>query len=187
MGNLEVEYVAIDTIYPNPENINVHSSKSIEKIRNSIEAFGLNTPLGVHNNYVIVGNGRYEALIQLGHEFVPIVRLDHLTPDQVVAYGIADNKTADESFLDSGLLKSALHSLEITGFDLDPIGFDASELDDILNMEEIEVKDQKDPGDTEKEVSLVVEPHIETISFDMGSTWYDIEDVRNSLKGIECC
>jgi len=108
----------------------------------SIKAFGLNTPLGVCRNIVIMGNGRYEALQRLGYKKVPIVRLDHLSEQEAKAYALADNRIQEESFFDNDLLKSALEDLQNFNFDLDVIGFDMDEIDNLFD-EETEIDYEK--------------------------------------------
>ena len=139
---MKIEYVNIVDIYQNDENVNQHPNKSIEKIMKSIKAFGLNTPLGVCRNIVIVGNGRYEALQRLGYKKVPIIRLDHLSEQEAKAYALADNRIQEESFFDNDLLKSALEDLQNFNFDLDVIGFDMDEIDNLFN-EETEAEKQE--------------------------------------------
>jgi len=139
---MKIEYVNIGDIYQNDENVNQHPNKSIEKIMKSIKAFGLNTPLGVCRNIVIVGNGRYEALQRLGYKKIPIVRLDHLSEQEAKAYALADNRIQEESFFDNDLLKSALEDLQNFNFDLDVIGFDVDEIDNLFD-EETEIDYEK--------------------------------------------
>ena len=63
---------------------------------------------------------------------VPVIRLAHLTPEQVRAYRIADNRLSELSGWDDELLAAELHALNAAGFDLDLTGFEGEELDRLL-------------------------------------------------------
>jgi ParB-like chromosome segregation protein Spo0J len=65
----------------NPENPRIHSDKQVHQIARSIEAFGFNVPLLVDQDlHVVAGHGRLEAAKVLGHQEVPTISLEHLTP-----------------------------------------------------------------------------------------------------------
>jgi ParB-like chromosome segregation protein Spo0J len=63
---------------------------------------------------------------------VPVIRLAHLTPEQVRAYRIADNKLALDAGWDEELLAAEFHELNGAGNDLGLAGFSAEELDELL-------------------------------------------------------
>ena len=77
---------------------------------------------------IIVGHTRYMAALELGMTEVPAHIADDLTPNQIRAYRIADNKTATFSDCDMDLLALEFDDLKAEGFDLDLTGFDADEL-----------------------------------------------------------
>ena len=61
-----------------------------------------------------------------------MIRLSHLTPEQVRAYRIADNRLSELSGWDEELLAAELHALNAAGFDLDLTGFEGEDLDRLL-------------------------------------------------------
>ena len=63
---------------------------------------------------------------------MPIIRLSHLTPEQVRAYRIADNRLSELSGWDDELLAAELHELNAAGFDLALTGFEGEDLDRLL-------------------------------------------------------
>ena len=63
---------------------------------------------------------------------MPVIRLAHLTPEQVRAYRIADNKLASSAGWDDELLAAELHALNAAGFDLGLTGFEGEDLDRLL-------------------------------------------------------
>ena len=91
----------------------------------SIQQFGFRQPIVVDaDGVIIVGHTRYKAAQKLGLEKVPVHVAKDLTPAQIKAYRIADNKTADLAEL--GLRTAADRTCRSSGdanFDLDLLGF----------------------------------------------------------------
>ena len=119
---LKVEYVPIDSIKKYKRNAKLHPQEQIEEIKNSITEFGFRDPIGVWNNEIVEGNGRFEAAKQLGMKDVPIVRLDDLTDEQRRAYCLTHNKLTMNSGFDIELLDMEL--AEIETIDMGLLGFD---------------------------------------------------------------
>lgn len=130
--NLIVEVLPMAALTPNPQNARLHPERHVRKLARSIEAFGYNCPLLVDtNNQIIAGHGRFLAVQHLGWTEVPVIRLEHLTPDQVRAFALADNVLTDASSWDDRLLAEQLKYLaeaELT-FDLGAIGLELPEID----------------------------------------------------------
>jgi ParB-like chromosome segregation protein Spo0J len=144
--SLKIEYIPTSELHLNDENVNIHSSKSIEKIMKSIKDFGFLAPIVIdRDNIVIAGNGRLEASQRLGIAELPCIRAEHLDSNHLKAFAIADNRVADESFFDKGLLKSVVTELEELNFDLSSLGFDDTELDELLHDLEIEKIENETP------------------------------------------
>ncbi len=137
---MQIEYIDQSELHLNDENVNIHSTKSIEKIAKSIEAFGFKNPIIIdQNNIVIAGNGRLEAARSLMIDKIPCIRADDLTPEQLKAFAIADNRVADESFFDKDLLDQVIIDLKSEDFDIGVLGFDDDEILDIENIEDVEL------------------------------------------------
>ena len=115
-------------IIPYSKNAKKHPQKQVEQVAESIKRFGMNQPIVVDKDgVIIVGHGRYLALQHLGWEIKPeyIKQLTDLTPEEVNAYRLADNKL-NESEWDMNLVMEDLKDLdddliELTGFDKDLI------------------------------------------------------------------
>ena len=102
------------------------------------------TPIGIHNDTIVYGHGRHEALKQLGYDEIPTLDLSHLTEAQRKAFTIADNKIGDNSSFDEELLKIELQSLQEMDFDYSNLGFDFDFDTKELNDEnEINLKDEE--------------------------------------------
>lgn len=129
---LELQSRAIGSLIPDPKNARQHSDRQVGQLAKSIEAFGFNCPVLIDaDNQVVAGHGRLLAAKSLGWTEVPTIRLEHLSPDQVRAYRIADNRLTDCSSWDERLLAEQLKALSDAelDFDLEAIGFDLPEID----------------------------------------------------------
>lgn len=120
---MEIEYVAVKEFKPYSKNAKKHPLKQVEKVAASIKRFGFLQPLVVDkDNVIIVGHGRLEAAKKLGLTEVPAIRAENLTPAEVKAYRLADNRL-NESEWDTDLVLEDLKELdlplqELTGFDI---------------------------------------------------------------------
>jgi DNA modification methylase len=100
----------------------------------SIKEFGWRSPLVVdENNVIICGHTRYKAALKLGLEKVPVHVARDLTPEQVKAYRIAENKSGEMAEWDFDKLKIELGDLSGEDFDLSLLAFDTEELEMLLN------------------------------------------------------
>ena len=119
---LKIEYVPLGTLKPYEKNARHHEKEDLDAIKRSIQDFGFNDPIGVWNNIIVEGHGRWMAAADLGMETVPIIRLDELTDEQRKAYALAHNKTAELSGWDFNILAAELK--DISEFDMAAFGFD---------------------------------------------------------------
>lgn len=131
---MTIEEMGIELIIPyenNPRN----NKAAIPVVKKSIQEFGFKVPIIIDNNNVIVcGHTRYMAAQELGMETIPCVRADDLTPEQIKAFRIADNKAAEESTWD---MEKLLQELEgIQELDMSMFGFDDSTIDDVQVVED---------------------------------------------------
>ncbi|WAT19278.1 site-specific DNA-methyltransferase [Aurantiacibacter sp. MUD11] len=133
--SIEVSWVPIGSIKPDPGNARTHSESQIAKIANSIEQFGFNNPILIDKrNVVIAGHGRLEAAKCLELQSVPVIRLEHLTPAQRKAYMLADNKLAELAGWDLPQLAvefQALLDMDLQ-FEITDTGFEMAEIDQVL-------------------------------------------------------
>ena len=105
--------------YENNPRINDHA---VEAVANSIKEFGFKVPIVVDKAGVIVcGHTRYKAAHLLGLDEVPCIVADDLTPAQIRAYRLADNKVAEASQWDFEKLDDELEWL--ADFDMTDFGF----------------------------------------------------------------
>jgi len=113
------------------------NDEAVDAVAASITEFGFRVPIVVDPEGVIVcGHTRYKAAEKLGLEKVPVHVATDLTPEQVRAYRIADNKTGELAAWDMDLLPIELGELQQAGIDWSLLGFDTDELARLLAGEE---------------------------------------------------
>ena len=134
---MQIEYLKLDELKPyenNPRN----NESAVQYVANSIREFGFKVPIVIDKDKVIVaGHTRFKAAKQLGLEEAPCIIADDLSPEQIKAFRLADNKTAEMALWDDDLLKSELEGL-LDDFDMSDFGFFDEELDE---AQEPEVED----------------------------------------------
>ena len=148
---LNIEYRPIGRLIPYIRNPRTHSEEQVTQIAASIVEFGWTNPVLVDgDNGVIAGHGRLAAARRLGLAEVPVIELDHLSPNQKRAYIIADNKLALAAGWDEELLHLELGDLASNGYDLTLTGFSDEELEALLSIQDDESEGEPDsnPADT---------------------------------------
>lgn len=136
--------------YENNPRINDYA---VKKVLESIKEFGFMNPILVDENMVIIaGHTRREASILAGLKEVPYIVATDLTPEQVRAYRIADNKLAELATWDEEMLVEELFALQEADFELEVMGF--TEIDLMKLFEEEEVEPEKEKAPKEKKTTL---------------------------------
>ncbi|MBL7215954.1 MAG: ParB N-terminal domain-containing protein [Phycisphaerae bacterium] len=186
-----IELRSIESIRPYEKNPR-QNDDAVDAVAASLTEFGFRQPIVVDADGVIVcGHTRYKAAQQLGLTKVPVHVAKDLTPEQIKAYRIADNKTSDLSDWDYDILPIELSELQDAGFDLGLLAFDEDELSKLLSTEPTE-------GLTDDDA--VPEPPAEPITqpgdlWLLGAYWecadcgkrYDYEDGKAMVDaGKEC-
>lgn len=125
----KLEYLAVADLIPYARNSRTHSEEQVSQIAGSIREFGFTNPVLIDKDGTIVaGHGRVMAARKLEIDKVPCIRLGHLTPAQIRAYVIADNKLALNAGWDEQMLKSEIESIREDGIDLGLTGFSDAEI-----------------------------------------------------------
>ena len=131
--------IDLKDIIPYTNNPRNNDGEAVDKVAASIHEYGFNVPIVIDkDNVIIAGHTRYKAAQKLKHKKVPCIRAEHLSPAQVKAYRIADNKVAEFSSWENDMLALELEQLQELDFDLDLTGFDDDEISKLLDLEEDE-------------------------------------------------
>ena len=140
---MEIVYKNIDDIKPYAGNPR-RNDKAVEKVAESIRQFGFKQPILIdEDDIIIAGHTRQLAAKKLKMQQVPCIYVDDLTPEQVKAYRLADNKVAEFAEWDFDLLNQEL--LNIPEIDMTAFGF-------VMPWEAVEVKDD------DYEINVPAEP-----------------------------
>ena len=142
----------LDTILREPSSIKPyennprHNDDSVDTVAASIQEFGFRQPIVVDKDSVIViGHTRWKASLRLGLEAVPVHIAEDLTPEQIAALRIMDNKSHDSSEWDLTKLAIELQALADMDIDLELTGFDMDDIDRITGRHEQIIEGQADP------------------------------------------
>lgn len=156
---LNVKEISIDLIseYENNPRFN---DEAVGKVAESIKEFGFKVPIIIDkDNVIIAGHTRYKAAKELGIEKVPCIVASDLTPEQVKAFRLADNKVSEFSSWDEGKLYNELMELQTMDFNIESFGFDIKEvmgIEDNFNTD-FELPDSDKPQSRTITLSLVEE------------------------------
>jgi DNA modification methylase len=124
-----IETWPLDRLVPYERNARTHSAEQIAQIQASIREFGFTNPILVDGaDGILAGHGRLAAAKDMGLAEVPVIVLDHLSPEQRRAYVLADNQLALNAGWDMEVLRFELGELGELGFDLSLLGFDDEQL-----------------------------------------------------------
>lgn len=167
---MQIEEMRVADLIPY-ENNPRKNDEAVEAVAASIKEFGFKVPIIVDaDNVIIAGHTRLKAAQMLGMDTVPVIRADDLTDEQVKAFRLADNKTAELAGWDFTALEAEME--ELADFDMERFGFD--ELADEANVSH----ERDDIKLNENEYQLVIDCENEA----------DMQEKYNVIMGagIEC-
>lgn len=123
----------------NPRN----NDGAVDAVAASIQEFGFKVPIIIDSdNIIVAGHTRLKAAKKLGYDVVPCIVADDLTPEQIKAFRLADNKTGELAGWNFAKLEEELAGLDI---DMSAFGFDAAEDVDIDSFFEDAEQKEKEP------------------------------------------
>lgn len=150
------------------------NDEAVEYVANSIREFGFKVPVVIDNrNTIVCGHTRVKAAVKLGMDEVPCIVADDLTPEQIKAFRLADNKVGELAMWDWDLLSDEMEELDELGIDMSDFGFLSLEDDD---------EPQEASQDLSDEVKEVYEVIIECGSeLEQESVYYKL-----TQEGYQC-
>jgi DNA modification methylase len=130
---LAIEWWPVDKPRPYAGNPRACPDEAVEKVASSLAEFGFRQPLVVdEEGEVVVGHTRLLAAQRLGLAAVPVHVARGLSAEQVKAYRLADNRTAQGTSWDLERLPREIEELIGAEFNLALTGFDPDELAALL-------------------------------------------------------
>ncbi|MDH4318206.1 MAG: hypothetical protein OEV64_07425 [Desulfobulbaceae bacterium] len=115
-------------LIPHPRNPNTHPASQVELLAKVINHQGWRSPIIVskRSGFVVSGHGRLLAALSMHEPVVPVNDQEFATEADEWAHLIADNRLAELSEINEGVLKGVITALGEQHFDLDLVGFDAA-------------------------------------------------------------
>jgi DNA modification methylase len=133
---MKIQMWSVDRVIPYKRNPR-RNEDAVAKVAASIKEFGFKQPIVVDkDSTIVVGHTRLLAALRLGMKEVPVHVASDLSAAQVKAYRLADNRVHEEAEWDEELLALELGDLSKLGFNLEATGFDADEINELLNLEQ---------------------------------------------------
>ncbi len=131
-NDLQIQYGDPLDLIPYEKNPRVNDY-AVKKVMESLGEYGFTNPILVDKDKVIIaGHTRREASILKGLDRVPYIVREDLTPEQVKAYRIADNKLAELSTWDEELLRAELFELQEVEYPIEVMGFTEMDIKDLF-------------------------------------------------------
>jgi DNA modification methylase len=126
---MKIETLAIKDLTLDPQNARQHDAKNLKAIEGSLSQFGQRKPIVITEaNVIVAGNGTVTAAKNLGWEKIEAVRVPaDWSKDQVKAFALADNRTAELAIWSPEVLAAQLIELQDAGFEIAEFGFDKIE------------------------------------------------------------
>lgn len=145
MDKTKVTYMDVDSLIPYANNPRLNDN-AVDAVAASIKEFGFKVPIVVDGENVIInGHTRLKAAHKLGLTQVPVIVADDLTPEQVKAFRLADNKTSELAEWDLGKLDIELG--QIPDIDMGAFGFELDTGGDWFSRDEREYDEHEEGND----------------------------------------
>ena len=134
--NMEIKMIRLADIKPY-ENNPRDNERAVQPVTESIRQFGFRVPMVLDaDNVIIAGHTRYLAANELKLEEVPAIYADDLTPEQIKAFRLVDNKIQEIAEWDWDAIFEELDLIQ--GIDMKLLGFE-----EFLNNDQGEMKERK--------------------------------------------
>lgn len=145
---MDIKEISISQLHEyenNPRN----NDGAVDAVAASIQEFGFKVPIVVSESKgcgyeIVAGYTRLKAAKKLGLDTVPCIVADDLTPEQIKAFRLADNKTGELAGWDFAKLEEELSGIS-EQFDMTAFGFAAEDDIDIDGLFEETEEKEKEP------------------------------------------
>ena len=131
---VQIEYRKLSAIQPYEKNPR-ENQRAISAVQESIEEFKFLVPIVLDkDNVIVAGHTRYEAANRLGMKRVPCILAAHLSPQQIRAFRVIDNKTAELAEWNMDFLSEEVSFLVESGISLTGFGWSQEDIDCLTDM-----------------------------------------------------
>jgi DNA modification methylase len=135
-NSLEWETLPPDSLKPPAREARLHPRAQIEKIKKSLRTHGQVLPILVDSDNVIIdGHAVWLAARELGAEEIAVVRVCGRSAADKIALRLLVNRVADDSVWNQNILRDEFEELLSVAYDLELTGFDAPEIDHVLDLD----------------------------------------------------
>lgn len=177
MKNINIVYKKIDELKPYKNNPR-KNDKAVKAVADSIKEFGFKVPIILDSNMeIIAGHTRLKAAKRLKYKEVPCIIADDLTPDQVRAFRLVDNKVGELAEWDIDLLNIELSEIEL---DLTPFDFKIEKTVNDIEEDEFEVVLPDEPKAKMGDIYILGNHRL------MCGDSTNKDDVRKLMNGNQC-
>lgn len=138
---MKLETIFLNELKQDPENARTHDQKNLDAIAGSLIQFGQRKPIVIDKDYrVVAGNGTVTAALSIGWDSIIAVQVpSDWDSNQIKAFALADNRTAELATWNSEIMTSQLLELQESGFQLEEFGFELAEPE--TNLKDIQEDD----------------------------------------------
>lgn len=132
-----------------------HPERQLVALAASMREYGFNVPVLIASDReIIAGHARVEAAKRVGLSEIPTISADHLSPAQVKAYRLADNRLPELATWDLDALAAELEEIiSLDEIEIESLGWSTAEMDVLLTAQ-AEIDGDADPADTVPETPL---------------------------------
>lgn len=144
---MKIESVAVETLHLDFSNARLHDRKNLEALMGSLRQFGQRKPIVItDDNVVVAGNGTLTAARMMDWTKIDVVRVpEDWTQEKIMAFALADNRTAELATWDSEILALQLLELQEFSVDIAEFGFEQIVTPDFEPTDVVPRLDEKDP------------------------------------------
>ena len=126
----------IDDVKPYPGRARTHDKKQTAKLEKLIKHYGQIAPIIIDGVGVIIdGHAVWEIMKTLGYDEIAVVVVETRTDDEIKALRLALNRIASDAGWDNETLRADFELFVAIGFDLELTGFDAVEIDALIDVD----------------------------------------------------
>jgi DNA modification methylase len=132
----EWQWIPINSVKPYARHARIHNKRTIDKIKKIIAYYGQLVPIIVDTNNVIIdGHAFWQSMTELGSGDIAVIVVAGRSDPEIKALRLALNRIPSDAAWDNERVRQEIQELVNLSFDLELTGFDAPEIDHILDVD----------------------------------------------------